>query len=105
VRRSLRRLIASAGFSVAAFESAETFLASDSQPDCHCLVLDVHLGGMSGFELHERLVASGTTIPVIFITAHDNTATEERARGAGALAYLRKPFEDEALIGAIRSAM
>jgi len=59
---------------------------------------------MTGFELHERLLAAGTPPPVIFITAHDDVATRERARRAGAVQYLRKPFEDDALIEAIHRA-
>jgi FixJ family two-component response regulator len=60
---------------------------------------------MSGFELHDRLVAAGTRVPVVFITAHDDGPTRERAQRAGAVAYLRKPFDDESLIGAIHKAL
>lgn len=103
--RALERLLSSAGFSAVGFLSAETFLASDRREDCGCLVLDVHLGGMNGFELHERLVAEGSSIRVVFITAHDDASTRQRARAAGALAYLRKPFDDDLLLDAIRQVM
>ena len=70
-----------------------------------CLVLDVHLGGLSGFELHDRLISAGQRIPVVFITAHDDSLTRERARRAGAIDYLRKPFNDESLIAGINRAL
>jgi FixJ family two-component response regulator len=99
--RALGRLLRIAGFSVEAFASAEEFLeAKHRAPPC-CLVLDVRLSGMSGFELHEALVATGTPPPVVFITAHDDPETRERARRTGAIQYLRKPFEEVALIEAL----
>ncbi|HYS16307.1 MAG TPA: response regulator [Candidatus Binatia bacterium] len=102
--RALRRLLGAGGFRVCTFSSAEDFLESaTSTPGC--LVLDVHLGGLSGFELHDRLVAAGRRIPVVFITAHDDAVTRERARRAGAVDYLRKPFNDESLIAGINRAL
>jgi FixJ family two-component response regulator len=101
--RALRRLLSGAGFSVATFASAEEFLASDSAAGTACLVLDVHLGGMSGFDLQQQLATAGRWIPTIFITAHDDSVTRERARSG--VAYLRKPFREEALVAAIRKAL
>ena len=101
--RALRRLLSGAGFSVVTFASAEEFLASESAGATACLVLDVHLGGMSGFDLQQRLVTAGIPIPTIFITAHDDPGTRERARSGGL--YLRKPFREDALIGAIHQAL
>ena len=101
--RALRRLLSGAGFSVATFASAEEFLASDSAGGTACLVLDVHLRGMSGFDLQEQLATAGRRIPTIFITAHDDSVTRERARAG--VAYLRKPFREEALVAAIRKAL
>jgi FixJ family two-component response regulator len=103
--RALRRLVSAAGFPTEVFTSAEAFLDADRRADCACLVLDVHLGGLNGFELYERLVGRGILIPVIFMTAHDSAATRDRARAAGALAYLPKPFDDHLLLDAIRRAM
>jgi FixJ family two-component response regulator len=103
--RALQRLLAVGGFTVETFPSAELFLASVRRATAGCLVLDVHLGGLSGFELHERLVAEGTPIPTVFITAHDDAATRERAARAGAVAYLRKPFDDDSLISAVHLAL
>jgi FixJ family two-component response regulator len=101
--RALRRLLSAAGVSVATFASAEEFLASDTAGATSCLVLDVHLGGMSGFDLQQTLATAGAPIPTIFITAHDDPVTRERA--SAGVAYLRKPFREDALIGAIQEAL
>jgi FixJ family two-component response regulator len=69
-----------------------------------CLILDIQLPGMSGFQLREHLVQSGSRIPVIFITGHDRNRMEEEAKRLGAIAYLRKPFDEQGLLEAIRSA-
>jgi FixJ family two-component response regulator len=103
--RALRRLLVAGGFTVRVFSSAEEFLGSEHGRSADCLVLDVHLGGLSGFELYERLIAAGTRIPVVFITAHDDAITRARARQSGAVAYLPKPFDDASLIGAIHLAL
>lgn len=103
--RALGRLLRAAGFSVKTFPSAEAYLAADPSVRARCLVLDVTLGGMDGFELHRRLGEAGTAPPVIFITAHDDASTRERARRAGAARYLRKPFHDDTLIDAIHAAL
>jgi FixJ family two-component response regulator len=102
--RALRRLLAAGGFRVCTFSSAEDFLESAKAAPA-CLVLDVHLGGLSGLDLQEQLLASGRRIPVVFITAHDDAVTRERARRAGAIDYLRKPFNDESLLAGIRRAL
>lgn len=103
--RALQRLLGASGFRVKAFSSAEEFLAARNCASVGCLVLDVHLGGLSGFELHDRLVSAGRRIPVVFITAHDDALTRERARRAGAIDYLRKPFNDDSLIAGINRAL
>jgi FixJ family two-component response regulator len=102
--RALRRLIGAGGFDVATFSSAEEMLDSPVPDRAACLVIDVHLGALDGFALQERLAASGSKVPVLFITARDDAPTRERARRAGA-AYLRKPFDDESLLGAIKKAI
>jgi FixJ family two-component response regulator len=104
VLRALRRLISTAGFRVETFASAREFLDSGQRDRTACLVLDIHLGGMSGFELQERLAATGSPIRIVLITAHDDAATRERARRSGVAAYLRKPFDEQLLIGAIQRA-
>lgn len=105
IQRALRRLLRAADFSVETFGSAEEVLTSGHLRTISCLVLDVHLGDLSGFDVQERLPDSQPPIPVIFITAHDTALTRERARRAGAVDYLRKPFDENALIGAIHRAL
>jgi FixJ family two-component response regulator len=103
--RALRRLIGISGFSVETFASAEQFLESRPSRTIDCLVVDVHLGGVSGLDLQEGLARSGASIPVIFITAYDDGPTRERARRSGAVEYLTKPFDEGALIDAIHRAI
>jgi FixJ family two-component response regulator len=106
IRRALRRLVRLAGFTAESFASAEDFLSSASLALTACLVLDIHLnGGMGGFELQAHLVANQVVIPIIFITAHDDVPTRERAQNSGAAAYLCKPFNDELLLAAIRAVV
>src|SRR6185503_15432703 len=91
VRRALPRLLRSAGYQTRAFASAQDLLESRFAESAACLVLDIHLERTSGFELYERLRASGVMIPTIFITAYDDDAIRDRARSLGAVAFLRKP--------------
>jgi FixJ family two-component response regulator len=105
IRRALQRLLQSAGFTVDTFATARAFLEADYWAQTACLVLDVHLPGMSGYQLQEYLAASGVTIPIVFITAYDDASTRERVNRAGAVGYLRKPFDQETLIEAIRRAI
>ena len=103
--RALRLLIAISGFCVETFASAEQFLESRGSRPIDCLVVDVHLSGLSGLDLQEGLARSGSSIPVIFITAYDDGPTRERARRSGAVEYLLKPFDEGALIDAIHRAI
>ena len=103
--RALGRLLRSIGFVVETFASAEDFLAAKRPSPLHCLVLDIRLGALSGFDLHDRLRASGVSIPTVFITGHDDAATRERARRLGAAGYVPKPFEEETLLSAIEAAI
>lgn len=105
VLHAVRRLLRAAGFAAETYASAEEFLERGRQSRPDCLVLDVHLGRLSGFDLQERLAAAGRSIPIVFITAHDDPATRERAQRAWAAEYLCKPFEDQSLIGAIHTAI
>ena len=93
VRRALSRLLCSAGLQVALFSSAADFLESGMTRSPSCLVLDIHLGGMSGLELLTRVRAEGRDVPALVITAHDDPQTRELAATSGCSAYLRKPFE------------
>jgi len=103
--QSIDRLLKAYKFQTAIFASAEAFLDDTAASIAACLVLDIHLGGMSGFELRRRLAASGSQLPVIFITAVDDEAMHETAMEAGCVACLRKPFLGKVLIGAINKAI
>jgi FixJ family two-component response regulator len=101
----LQDLLDAHGFATKVFASAEAFLDFYSAAiDIDCLLLDLHLGGMSGIELRRQLKASGSTIPVIFMTAHDNDAIRRQALEEGCIAYLRKPFPSRLLFEAIDKA-
>jgi FixJ family two-component response regulator len=104
VRKALERLLRSADYEVATFESGEAFLhfAKAAPPDC--LVLDLHMPGLSGFEVQVKLAAINPAVPVVVITGHDLPGAEERARAGGALAYLCKPINDRVLLRAIEFA-
>ena len=103
VRASLKLLIESSGYDVVTFKSAEDFLDSRSRENPCCLILDIRLPGMSGFQLQEHLVKSQVRIPVIFITGHDRNRMEDEAMRLGAVAYLRKPFDEQFLLDVIGS--
>ena len=102
--RARGRLLRASGFEVHTYASSEAFLAAPPHPRLDCLVLDIQLGGMSGLELHRQLNSSGSTTPVIYITAHDEPATREAAQAAGCAAYFRKTAPGEAVLQAIRCA-
>ena len=99
--KGLDRLLSAHGFRVQTFTSAELFLERFAECKADCLLLDIHLGGISGIDLQRRLTSSGTDLPVIFMTAIDNEATRQEAFDAGCVAYLRKPFLANLLIDAI----
>ena len=101
LRAALARALRVNGIRVETFGSAEEFLQRDVAGDPECIVLDIHLGGLSGFDLRDLLEANGSAPPIIFITAHDDMLAE-RARSGGAFGYLRKPFETQALVALLR---
>lgn len=105
VVKSLARLLRSVGYEVGAFGSAQEFLGSLATALPQCLVLDVHMPEMSGLELQSRLQELGYRVPVIFITAHDTPQTRSAAGQSGTVALLFKPFENTALLSAIRVAV
>jgi FixJ family two-component response regulator len=106
-RRAFVRLVRSHGFNAEAFAWPAQILRrlQSGQRHCAVLVLDIHLGKTSGFDLHDRLTRMGVSIPTIFMTGHDDAANRERVSRVGAKAYLVKPFDDAALIGAIEVAL
>jgi len=105
VRAALRRLVESMGFRARTFASCEEFMVFDQRDKTDCLVLDVMLPGMTGLELHDWLITSGSRIPVIFITAHSRGVTHAKACKADAVAFLEKPFNDGFFLEAVRAAI
>jgi FixJ family two-component response regulator len=103
--QALERILRLGGFAPRTFASAEALLAAGDAAGAACLVLDVHLPGLTGFELRERLARSGSCTPVIFITAHDEPGSRQRAERAGAAAFLTKPFSGHALVDAVARAV
>lgn len=104
VRRALTRLLQSAEFYVVTYASAAEFLDKAPSSDPACLILDIHLGGMTGLELLSRLRESGNNLPVVLITAHDDAQTREAAAQAGCTAYFRKPLDAKALLEEVVTA-
>lgn len=105
IQSALKDLIESAGLSVRSFASAEEFLESGQRSETACLVLDIRMPGMSGLELQAKLNAEGSRIPIIFITAHGNAEMKMQAMAAGAVEFLSKPFDGEALLEKVRAAL
>ncbi len=105
VLKALGRLLRLADWEVAAFDSGESFLASLAAQRPDCAILDVHMPGLSGFDVLSRLRAAHFELPVIFITASDDPDVADRAKKAGACALLRKPFSNEALVDAVSAAL
>ena len=103
--RATENLLDAHGFANKVFASAEEFLDRGAATQIDCLLLDIHLGGMSGIELRRQLKASGSMLPVIFITALDDEAMRGEALKAGCVACLRKPFQARQLIDAIENAV
>jgi FixJ family two-component response regulator len=100
VRRSLLRVVQSAGYAAEGFASAREFLDWLAEGRAACLLLDVHMSEMSGFDLQDRLA-----VPIIFITAHDDIKTQERIARSGAVGHLRKPCEEQTVLDAIHRAV
>jgi FixJ family two-component response regulator len=102
--KAIARLLRAAGFQPVSFASAEELLQTEAADFAACLVLDIHLPGLSGLELARLLITSGRARPVIFITGQDEPSLRDEARRLGC-AYFRKPFEGSALLAAIRAAV
>ena len=105
LRRSLRNLLGSVGFRVETFASAEAFLQSVHQAQTGCLVLDLRMPGMNGFDLLGHLSRTGARIPAVILTAHGDEEAHQRSLQAGAVAFLTKPFNGDALLDAVRTAL
>ena len=105
IRKALSRLLRASGLEAESYANGQAFLdaAAGHRPDC--VVLDLHMPGMSGLQVLRRLKAAGQRLSIVVITAHDEPETREHCIDAGACAYLRKPLEDRLLLNAISAAM
>ncbi|MCC7080912.1 MAG: response regulator [Burkholderiales bacterium] len=105
VRIALQRLIRSAGLDVITFPSGTEFFEYTQCAAPDCIVLDLHMPNMSGFDVQARLSERGSRVPVIVITGHDTEETSARARAGDMSAYLLKPVDERVLLGAIANAL
>jgi FixJ family two-component response regulator len=108
VCRALRRLVRSLAMDAETFSSGQQFIdllhaMPSFRPDC--LILDVQMPGMNGLDVQRLLIMNASTVPLIFITAHDELGVREKALASGAVAFLRKPFNDELLIKTLNEAL
>jgi FixJ family two-component response regulator len=105
VRKSLERLLRSAGLQLKTFGSVADYLAADGSQVPGCLLLDVRMPGMTGLELQEQLQRAGSKIPVILMTAFEDAQVRLQALAAGAVAFLQKPFDEKMLLEAVFKAL
>ena len=101
VRTSLSRLLRSANFKAEAFASPDEFLKDPKQDKDACILVDIRMPGSTGFDLQKKLASRGLAIPTIVISASDDELIREHARKLGAVAFFRKPVDDQALLDAI----
>ena len=104
-RTAIQGVLRSVGWQARSFCSAEEFLKSGQLCETACLISDIRMPGMNGFELQARLAEEGWRIPIIFVTAHGDSRTQTRAMKAGAMAFLGKPFDDKILLQEVRTAL
>jgi FixJ family two-component response regulator len=105
LRGSLDNLIRSAGLRAQGFSSAEAFISLNQAHETACLIVDVRMPGMSGFELQRLMAAANSRLPIIFVSAHADDDPRTQALEAGAVAFLYKPFYEEELLNAINTAL
>jgi FixJ family two-component response regulator len=105
IREAFASLLAASSFTIDTFATAEAFLEFPYRKEVRCLILDVHLPGMSGVELQKRLLDTGDTVPIVFISANSNSSVRDLAMRAGAAAFLYKPVRAKALLQEIEAAL
>jgi FixJ family two-component response regulator len=104
-RDALGRLMRSLGYNAFTFASAVEFLKSEKLRDTSCLITDLHMPGLSGLDLQNRLIAEGHCIPTIFMTGHPDDDARARAMKAGAVGFLSKPSKDDHLLACLETAL
>jgi FixJ family two-component response regulator len=105
LRDSTKQLLRSAGYQVATFDSAESFLDTEATNKTQCIILDLRMPGIDGLEFQRRLNSSGVDVPLVFVTAHDDASGRGQATEAGAIDFLNKPFEANTLLSTIETAL
>ena len=105
VREALASLMSSLGYEALPFASADEFMESAERGRIACLITDVNMPGLTGPQLHQRLIESGEQIPTIFVTAYPDEAVRNNAARAGVDCYLTKPFREDELLACVRSAL
>lgn len=105
IRRAMQRTLKSVGLNAEVFASAEEFLDAPRREADACMILDVRLPGRSGLDLQRELAASGSLLPVVFVTAHATAGRRQAALAAGAVAFLSKPVDEDALFEAIETGL
>ena len=105
VREAMKTLVRSLGYNASTFGSADEFLNSEQVDDTSCLITDLHMPGLSGLDLQDRLIARGHRIPIIFITGFPDDTARARAMKAGALAFLTKPINQHHLVDHLEKAL
>jgi FixJ family two-component response regulator len=105
LRRSLGNFLRSTGFLVETFASAEDFLSSDRRQRTECVVLDLRMTGMSGLDLLRHLTSASVRVPAVMLSAHGDEEIRQRCLVAGAVAFLDKPFDCDALLDAVQTAL
>jgi FixJ family two-component response regulator len=105
VRVALERLLRSIGYAVRTFPSSQNFLENGECKGPGCLILDVQMPGMNGLDLEEKLIADGSNLSVVYITAFDEPEARARAKRQGALAFLTKPVDEKQLMEAVNAAL
>jgi FixJ family two-component response regulator len=101
VRKALKRLLRASGLEAETYASGKDFLAANAERSPDCVILDLHMPGMSGLQVLQELKAARSVLPAVVITAYDEPATREQCLAAGAAAYLRKPLDERLLLNAI----
>jgi FixJ family two-component response regulator len=103
-REATEAIIRSLGYALATYESAEDFLGSENINDTSCLITDVHMPGLNGVELYQRLRADGFAVPTIVVTGQPDETMRREVLAAGAIAFLSKPFGKQALLDCLKAA-
>jgi FixJ family two-component response regulator len=105
VREALTNLMSSVGYDAVSYASGDEFMRSADRDSTACLITDVNMPGMTGLQLHQKLVKSGFRIPTVFMTAFPDEAVRTKVAQAGVDCYLTKPFREEELLGCVRLAL